>query len=280
MLMSGTIIYDSSGNPQYISSTAIDITERKEAEKKLKEAKAELEGRSYQLEATNKELEAFSYSVSHDLRAPLRHINGYVDLLNKKYRDELPEKAQHYLDTVTGASQKMGTLIDDLLQYSRTGRRELKRSEVDMNMLVREVIDEFKTDSENRKINWNIHKLPTVYADNTLFRQIWANLLGNAVKYTRKKEVAKIVVGCKEDINEHIFSVSDNGAGFDMKYVHKLFGVFQRLHPETEFEGTGIGLANVQRIVNKHQGRVWAEAEQEKGAIFYFTIPKFKEEKL
>jgi PAS domain S-box-containing protein len=278
MLMSGTIINDNSGKPKYITATATDITERKAAEQELKEAKAELENRTAQLEHSNKELEAFSYSVSHDLRAPLRHINGYVDMLNQRFRDELPEKARHFLDTVSGASRKLGNLIDDLLQYSRTGRQELKKTEVDMNLPVLEVMEELKSDTNGRKINWKIEKLPIVFADYTLIRQVWANLLGNAVKYTCKKETAEIQVDCKEVENEFVFCVSDNGAGFDMKYAHKLFGVFQRLHTEAEFNGTGIGLANVQRIVHRHQGRVWAEAEPEKGAKFYFTITKYLEE--
>ncbi len=274
MLMSGTAINDSSGNPQYISATAIDITERKAAEQELINAKTELEKRKLQLENSNKELEAFSYSVSHDLRAPLRHINGYVDMLNKRFRDELPEKARQYLDIISTASQKMGTLIDDLLHYSRTGRQEVRKTVVDMNLPVMEVIEELKSDAKERKINWEISKLPKVYADCTLIKQVWSNLLGNAFKYTSKRQTAEITVVYKEDDKDFVFCVSDNGDGFDMKYVHKLFGVFQRLHSEAEFEGTGIGLANVQRIVHKHNGRVWAESKQGEGAKFYFTLPK------
>lgn len=253
--------------------TCIDITERRQAEDELKRYSA-------QIEASNKELESFSYSVSHDLRAPLRHINGYVDMLNKRYRDELPEKARQYLDVVTGASQKMGTLIDDLLHYSRTGRQEVRKTLMDMNLPVMEVIEELKSDSIGRKINWEVSKLPEVYADYTLMKQVWANLLGNAFKYTSKCQTAEILVNYKEDDTEFVFCISDNGDGFDMKYVHKLFGVFQRLHTEAEFEGTGIGLANVQRIVHKHNGRVWAESKQGEGAKFYFTIPKNMEETL
>lgn len=278
MLMSGTAINDSSGNPEYISSTAIDITERKAAELELINAKTELEKRKLQLENSNKELEAFSYSVSHDLRAPLRHINGYVDMLNKRYRDELPEKARQYLDVISGASQKMGTLIDDLLHYSRTGRQEVRKTVVDMNLPLMEVIEELKSDAKERKINWEVSKLPKVYADYTLIKQVWANMLGNAFKYTSKRQTAEIFVIYTEDDKEFVFCVSDNGDGFDMKYVHKLFGVFQRLHTEAEFEGTGIGLANVQRIVHKHNGRVWAESKQGEGAKFYFTLPKNLEE--
>ncbi len=276
----GKVILSEEGIPLRMVGTVVDITERSKAEIRLKEAKLELEKRSAQFESSNKELEAFSYSVSHDLRAPLRHINGYVDMLSRRYSDELPEKARHYLDTISAASCKMGILIDDLLQYSRTGRQEVRKTEVDMNSPVKEVMEELKTDINGRKISWEINKLPIVYADHTLIRQVWANLLSNAVKYTGKKEAAEILVDYSEDDNDFVFCVSDNGDGFDMKYVHKLFGVFQRLHSETEFEGTGIGLANVQRIVHKHMGRVWAESEPGKGAKFYFTIPKHMEGKI
>jgi len=270
----GKMILSDEGTPLRMVGSVIDITERKKAELKLKEAKADLEERSSQLEAINKELEAFSYSVSHDLRAPLRHIIGYVDLLNQRYLDVLPEKARHFLDTISLASRKMGVLIDDLLQYSRTGRQEVRKTEIDMNHPVKEVIEEISSGICGRKINWDLNKLPIVYADHTLIRQVWANLLGNAVKYTRRKETADIKVVFSEDDRDFVFCVSDNGDGFDMKYVHKLFGVFQRLHSEAEFEGTGIGLANVQRIVHKHMGRVWAGSEPGKGAKFYFTLPK------
>jgi PAS domain S-box-containing protein len=279
MLMSGTIIHDDSGKPQYISASAFDITDRKAMELELINAKTKLEERTAQLENSNMELEAFSYSVSHDLRAPLRHINGYVDLLTKRFRNELPDAALHYLDTISGASSKMGSLIDSLLHYSRSGRIEVRKREMDMNLPLQEVVDELKTESVNRIINLTIHKLPIVYADSTLIKQVWANLLGNAFKYTSKKETSEISVEYKEEENEFVFCISDNGNGFDMKYAHKLFGVFQRLHSDAEFEGTGIGLANVKRIVHKHQGRVWAESEPDKGAKFYFTIPKHKEEK-
>lgn len=226
------------------------------------------------LEASNKELEAFSYSVSHDLRAPLRHINGYVDLLNQKYNSHLPEKALHYLDTISDASKRMGTLIDELLQYSRTGRMELKKTEVDQNTLLEEVISELLIEVGERKINWKIEKLPKVYGDAALLKLVWTNLLGNAIKYTRNETLVNIFIEVKEQGESFVFSVKDNGVGFDMKYSQKLFGIFQRLHPQSQFEGTGIGLANVKRIVKKHSGKVWAEAEPGKGATFYFTLPK------
>jgi len=235
--------------------------------------------RTSQLKAANKELEAFSYSVSHDLRAPLRHINGYIDLLNEKNRDKLDEKARHYLDTISGASRQMGILIDDLLKYSRTGRKEVVLTGLNFNIILKEVIEELKPAIEERKITWYIQDMPMVMADYNLIKSVWTNLLENAVKFTRGKKPAKISVSYLNEKKDFVFCVKDNGVGFDMKYAQKLFGVFQRLHSQTEFEGTGIGLASVQRIVNKHSGRVWAEAETGKGASFYFTLPKTKEVK-
>jgi PAS domain S-box-containing protein len=254
-----------------------DITERKRLSEELKRLNSELERkveqRTAQLEASNKELEAFSYSVSHDLRAPLRHINGYVDLLNKRFREDLPDKARHYLDTVSGASIQMGNLIDDLLQFSRTSRQEVRKTEFNMNMLVKEVLEELKADTKGRKIKWDIQDLSNVYGDYSMLKLVWSNLMGNAVKYTRNEKDAEISISYKQKPTEVVFCICDNGVGFDMKYAHKLFGVFQRLHSQAEFEGTGIGLANVQRIVHKHMGHVWAEAEPGKGAKFYFSLP-------
>lgn len=241
---------------------------------------AELKEEQHKLLLSNKELEAFSYSVSHDLRAPLRHINGYVDLLNKKFYDNLPEKAQYYLTAVKNAVNQMGTLIDELLQYSRVGRQEVRKTKIEMKALVNEVVDEIKQDTGKREINWDVQKLPQVFGDYPLLKQVWVNLIDNAVKFTSKSNKAKISIGCKEEEKNFVFYVRDNGIGFDMKYAHKLFGVFQRLHSQAEFEGTGIGLANVQRIILKHNGRVWAEAEPGKGATFFFSLPKYKGELL
>lgn len=267
--------------PEGIFILSVDITERKKAEEIILKLNEELEEkvkqRTSQLETSNKELEAFSYSVSHDLRAPLRHINGYVDLLNERFKHELPEKAQHYLTTITNASKQMGALIDDLLQFSRTGRKEVHKEKTDMNNLICEVLEAIKPDTINRNINWDIHPLPQVYVDYPLLKQVWINLLDNAVKYTRNKPTAEISIGYNEENIYYEFYIRDNGVGFNMKYAHKLFGVFQRLHSQAEFEGTGIGLANVQRIVHKHNGQVRAEAEPDKGAVFYFSLPKNKE---
>jgi len=230
--------------------------------------------RTAQLEASNKELEAFSYSVSHDLRAPLRHASGYVDLLLKKCKSDLSEKGQHYLDSIAESVHQMGMLIDDLLQFSRTGRTEMHQSVSNMNDLLQEVIDALNKENKHRKIEWITGKMPVVFCDSALIKLVWVNLLSNAVKFTRTRDTARIEIGVEEKDSEYIFHVKDNGVGFDMQYAQKLFGVFQRLHSMDDFEGTGIGLANVRRIIGRHDGRTWAESELDKGAVFYFSLPK------
>jgi len=229
-----------------------------------------------QLKAINHELEAFSYSISHDLRAPLRHIHGFVRLLQKETDEKLSETGRHRMEVIAESATRMGRLIDDLLSFSRSGRAELKQSIVDVNKLVRDVIAEFQTETEGRQITWNIAPLPEVLGDQNLLRQVFVNLISNAVKYTSRVPIAVIEIG-EEPLPRPTmagFFIKDNGAGFDMKYVGKLFGVFQRLHRQNEFEGTGIGLANVRRIIHRHGGQIRVEAELDRGATFHFTLPK------
>lgn len=274
-------VYD--GDGKYLGQRACnrDITDRKQAEAQIIQLNFELEqrviNRTAQLAAANQELEAFCYSVSHDLRAPLRHIDGYVELLVSRYRDHLTDKGLHYLETIADSARQMGVLIDDLLQFSRTGRVNCAQERMDMNQVLQETLTILQEANAGRTIAWEIKDLPPVRGDCALLRQVWMNLLGNAIKYTRPRETARIEVSAREENGEIIFAVQDNGVGFDMQYVGKLFGVFQRLHSQEQFEGTGIGLATVQRIINRHGGRVWAEAELGRGATFYFTLPTLKE---
>ena len=283
VLMSAHLVRDDQGDVARIDGSVVDFTARKAAEDEIERLNAELEqrvlDRTAQLDAANKELEAFAYSVSHDLRAPLRHISGFSSLLAERAGGSLDEKSHHYVDTISRSVREMGVLIDDLLQFSRTGRTELKIEPVDMNATLAEALEPLRREADDRDIEWSIGPLPTVVADRALLRQVWANLLGNAVKYTRGRAPAHIEVGARDGdaANEDVFWVRDNGVGFDMQYAHKLFGVFQRLHSAAEFEGTGIGLANVQRIINRLGGRVWAEAELDNGATFYFAVPRRKE---
>ena len=240
---------------------------RKCLEQKVKQRTAELE-------ASNKELEGLCYSMSHNLRAPLRHIDGYVELLLSRCRAGLSDKDLHYLETVASSARQMGVLIDDLLQFFRTGRAEMQQNSIDMNQALREALAPIQKANAGRAIEWVIGELPSARGDYSQIRQVWANLLGNAAKYTHSKEATRIEVSSREGDQEIIFVVSDNGVGFDMQYADKLFGVFQRLHSREEFEGTGIGLAIVQLIINRHGGRVWAEAEPNRGATFYFSLPR------
>jgi signal transduction histidine kinase len=230
--------------------------------------------RTAQLENANKELEAFSYSVSHDLRAPLRHIDGFAEMLRDDASAVLGERSRRYLETISTSAKRMGALIDDLLVFSRMGRAEMRRTRFAMDRLVKEVLKEMKSELQGRQIDWEIDPLPEVWGDRAMLKQVWVNLLSNAVKYSRPRERAKVQIRCARTRERELqFCVRDNGVGFDMQYANKLFGVFQRLHQAEEFDGTGIGLANVRRIVHRHGGRAWAEAKVDEGATFYFMLP-------
>ena len=235
----------------------------------------ELEKRSDELQATNKELEAFAYSVSHDLRAPIRHIAGFTELLQKHAGAMLDDKSRRHMSMIRDSANRMGSLVDDLLAFSRIGRAETQKTTVDLEQLVKNVVAEIAPDTQTRKINWHIGTLPICYGDPSMLRMVFSNLISNGAKFTRTREHAEIEIDSLNDrSDEVVVFVKDNGVGFDMKYKDKLFGVFQRLHSQEAFEGTGIGLATVQRIVHRHSGRVWAEASLDKGATFYVALPK------
>jgi PAS domain S-box-containing protein len=260
---------------QTVYATARDVTEEKRVQDRVKQLNADLQQRAGQLEAANKELEAFSYSVSHDLRAPLRHVDGYVGRLAKAAGDKLDEKSRRYLGIISDAAKEMGRLIDDLLVFSRMGRTEMEQEMVELKELAEGAILGLRQEAQSRNIHWKKGQLPAVFGDAAMLRQVWVNLLSNAVKYTRPRDPAEIEIGCAgETDGEVVVFVRDNGVGFEMEYADKLFGVFQRLHPADQFEGTGIGLANVRRIVQRHGGRTWAEGKVDQGATFYFSLPK------
>jgi light-regulated signal transduction histidine kinase (bacteriophytochrome) len=277
-------LYDSQGNVIGAIETIHDITERKTAEESLRQLNIELDrrvlDRTAELEAANKELEAFAYSVSHDLRAPLRHIDGFLALLQKEMGTVLEEQSRQYMETISGAAQKMGTLIDDLLSFSRMGRLSMAFRPVDLRALVGEVVRELEPDTAGRNIAWHIEELPMVTGDAAMLRMVLANLVANALKFTRPRQAAKIEIGSLNDrLFETVIFVRDNGVGFDMAHTDKLFGVFQRLHRADEFEGTGIGLANVRRIIARHGGKTWAKAEPDQGATFFFSLPRISQKK-
>ena len=254
--------------------TVSDITARALVEQKVSELNRQLEGKVQQVSDVNRELEAFSYSVSHDLRAPLRHISGFAGKLETHLGDKADERARHYIDVISSSSRRMAQLIDDLLVFSRLGRGALRLQPVDMQSLVEEARALVETEARDRRIDWKVMPLPMVIGDENMLRTVWQNLLGNAVKYTGNRERAKIEVSLdRTPAGDYEFAVRDNGAGFDMQYAGKLFGVFQRLHRASEFPGNGIGLANVRRIIARHGGRTWAEGEPDNGATFHFSLP-------
>ncbi|NHF66367.1 sensor histidine kinase [Xanthomonas hortorum] len=258
--------------------TVSDISLQKASQQRIQELNRQMEGKVDQVSEVNRELEAFSYSVSHDLRAPLRHVAGFSDKLARHLGDAADEKSRHYMEVISSSARRMASLIDDLLVYSRLGRSALRLQAVDMQSLVSETraILDSSVQSENtgHRVEWHIAPLPVLVADENMMRQLWMNLLGNAVKYSAKREVAKIEVGYRPlPDGGHQFSVRDNGAGFDMEYSAKLFGVFQRLHKASEYAGTGIGLASVRRVLTRHGGRVWAEGVVDEGATFHFVLP-------
>jgi PAS domain S-box-containing protein len=266
---------DEHQNPVAILESENDITERKRREDEIRGLNLQLGTRSAELEAINKELEAFAYSISHDLRAPLRHMVGYTELLQKNASSLLDEKGRRYMAIILEASKRMGTLIDDLLAFSRIGRAETRETMVSLEQLVTEVQNELWQETEGRNIIWTIGRLPDLYGDRSMLKLALVNLISNAVKFTRTRPQPKIEIGSAEEHAKSVtLFVKDNGVGFDMKYVNKLFGVFQRLHRADEFEGTGIGLATVQRIVHRHGGKIWAEGQVGAGATFYFSLPK------
>ena len=287
---------NAAGKPAYVEYSATadflpgrhlmvlrDISERKRQEAEIQRLAETLERRvierTEQLQEANRELEAFSYSVSHDLRAPFRHIVGYGELLQKRLAGA-DETAAHYIEAMIHAGRYAGQLVDNLLDFSRTGRVALCRVELNTQQLVEEIrVESMLLEPPERRVTWKIGALPPIWSDPSMMRLVFRNLLSNALKYTRKREEAVIEIGAQEDENEVILFVRDNGAGFDMHYVDKLFGVFQRLHRVEEFEGTGIGLANVRRIVQRHGGRTWAIGAPDKGATLYFSVPKRTEDK-
>ena len=242
-------------------------------ERLLAELEQQLKDRTAEQEASNQALEAFSYSVSHDLRAPLRKIGYFTELLTETYGDQLEGKGQGWLDKLSDQAKEMAQLIDVLLEFSRTGKKPPQKTIVPVKAMVEDIIRESKEQENGRNIHFSIHALPDVLADTDLLRQVWVNLVSNAVKYTARKEETRIEIGAEEKNGSVVYYVKDNGTGFDMNYYDKLFAPFQRLHSRSDFEGTGIGLATVERIIAKHGGRVWAEAKPDEGACFYFQLP-------
>jgi len=285
------MIVDKAGKVAWISTTKVplrdranvitglvgichDITHRREADEKILGLNRDLQVRAAELETVNKELEAFSYSVSHDLRAPLRHIDGYAELLAKNSEAVLDQKGKRYIEVIGQSAKEMGQLIDDLLVFSRMGRNEMRSTWFSLDQLARQIASELAREANGRQVTWKIRELPAVQGDPAMLRLVLVNLMSNALKYSRTRPHAEVEIGyLNESPAETVYFVADNGVGFDMQYVDKLFGVFQRLHSSKDFEGTGIGLANVRRIIHRHGGKTWAEGAVGQGATFYFSLP-------
>jgi PAS domain S-box-containing protein len=289
--ISARMVAGDAGQPTYLEGFLADISDHKRADEEIHTLNRELElrvaERTAELQAANRELETFSYSVSHDLRTPLRHIDGFLGLLRNRLEATLDDECRHYMATISEAALRMATLIDDLLSFSRSGRFEMCKAPVDLNDLVREIIGEFEPEMIGRTVHWQISELPTVNADRAMLRAVMVNLISNALKFTQPRAQAEIAIGNLPDRKatpadgpgaepnaETVIYVRDNGVGFDMKYAAKLFGVFERLHSVTDFKGTGIGLANVRRVIGRHGGRTWAEGKVDGGATFYFSLPR------
>jgi len=274
MLLNARQIYSRGIGVHMILLAIEDITERKRAEDEIKKLNEALKHRAFELEAAYKELETFSYSISHDLRTPLVVIGGFSRVLLEKYSNHLDAKGQRFLSIIHSDAHKMLQLIDDLLTFSRSERQQMEQSDIDMGELARAVFEELKSILPDQTLRLDVKTLPPAQGDQSMIRQVFVNLLSNAIKFTRPKGAGVIQIGCMVKENQNIYWVKDNGVGFDMRYVDELFGVFQRRHNVDEFEGTGIGLAIVQRIIQRHGGQVWAEGEVNKGASFYFTLPR------
>jgi PAS domain S-box-containing protein len=265
---------DAQGRTTGLVGICHDVTERREKEAEILTLNESLKKRTHELEMLNGELEAFSYSVSHDLRAPLRHIDGYAELLMKKGGASLDDGCKRYVGIISDSAKQLGRLVDDLLSFSRMGRSQMRATHLSLEQLVGEVKKDLSKDLDGRTVEWKIADLPPVNGDPAMMRQVFVNLLSNALKYSRVRDRSRIEVGASASAEDVIIFVKDNGVGFDMQYAGKLFGVFQRLHKTDEFEGTGIGLANVRRIIQRHGGRTWAESAPDTGATFYFSLPR------
>jgi signal transduction histidine kinase len=279
VIANGELVFQNKEKEQRAAELILVNSELQKAENDIRKLNEDLEQkvikRTAQLEAANKELESFSYSVSHDLRAPLRAVSGYAKMLKISYGAQMDKEAERLMTNIMNSSKKMGQLIDDLLAFSRLGRKELIRTTIPMHEMVTDICNEIKKENPGRTIRFKIRELESAQGDNNAIKQVWVNLISNAVKYSSLKEEAIIEIGSEIKEGKIIYFVRDNGAGFDMRYVNKLFGVFQRLHNDKKFEGTGVGLAIVHRIVSKHSGSVWAEAKVNEGATFNFSLPKY-----